>query len=165
MIAILKGLDEAMAEEIRIERELVSVGTRKRDALVALDMKGVEQATVRERTLLSALGPAAERRLHRTAEAARTLGLSEDGGAVTRIAQESSEPMRTQLLERAGELRRALQDLARVNGANKALTEQSLSHVKQFFRLLGGAGEEPVYTRRGLETSREIPKVMIDEVA
>ncbi len=161
----LGGLEEALAEEIRLEKELLATGIRKRDALVSVDMKGVEHATQRERNLRAALGPAAERRLRRTAEAARGMGLSEAEATVTRLAQRAGEPWRTRLLSHASTLRSTLKELSRVNGANKALTEQSLSQVKQFFHVLGGAGEEVTYTRRGLEARQEVPKVMIDEVA
>ncbi len=164
MIETLKALEEALAEEVRVERELAAAGVRKRDALVAVDMGAVAQATAREQALLAALAPAAERRLQRTAEAARALGLPEAEARVTRIAQASGEPLRTRLLARAEELRAGLRDLARINAVNKALTEQSLQQVRNFFHALGGTGDEVTYSRRGVETRPDAPKVMIDEV-
>lgn len=165
MLDSVKSLEGALAEEIRLERELLAAGTRKRDALVALDMKAVEQATAREQHLIAALGPAAERRLRRTSEATRQLGLADGEATVSHVAHRSGEPSRTRLLALVADLKTALREVTRVNGANKALTEQSLAHVKHFFRLLGGGGEELTYTRRGVGGHPETARVMIDEVA
>ena len=165
MSAPLAALEDALTEEIRLERELAAAGGRKRDALVALDAAGVDQATSREQNLLVALAAAAERRLRRTAEAARLFAVPEAEISVTRIAAAAGEPVRARLLALAGGLREALKEVFRVNVANRALTEQSLDHVKRFFRILGGAREPGVYSRRGFPQARpENPKVMFDEV-
>jgi hypothetical protein len=164
MIEVLKGLEGALAEEIRLQRELAGTGSRKRDALVRLDVVAVDQATSREQSLLGALGPAAERRLRRTLEVCRLLGIPEAEASVTRVADRVGEPWRAALLTHASDLRGALAEVARVNRSNRALTEQSLDYVKRFFRILGGGGDETNYTRRGLESRGDAPRLMIDEV-
>ncbi len=160
----LGGLEEALADEIRLERDLLAVSARKRDALVALDLGGVEEATSREQDLLVELGGAAERRMRRTADAARLLGLPEAEAGVTRVAGRAGEPVASRLLARAAEFRRTLDEVSRLNRTNRRLTEQSIAHVKEFFLALSGAGHEVTYTRRGLEARPEAPRIMIDQV-
>lgn len=164
MIEVLKALEESLVEEIRLERELLEVGTRKRDALVALDLREVEQATSREHNLLVALGGSAERRMRRTADAARLLGLAEAEASVTRVAQRSGEPWSGRLLAQAAELRSALRGVSRVNATNRQLAEQSIGHVQRFFLVLSGQTDEVTYTRLGTGRRPEIRKIMIDQV-
>jgi hypothetical protein len=165
MIEVLKGLEQALAEEIRLERELAATGARKREALVRLDLGAVDAATSREQSLLGAIGQAAERRLRRTAETARLLGIPEGEASVTRIAERAGGPWGAGLSSQAAELRRCLEEVARVNRSNRSLTEQSLDYVKRFFRILGGVKDEVAYTRRGLDARADAPKLMIDEIA
>jgi hypothetical protein len=164
VIEILRGLEESLEEELRLERELLEAGIMKRDGLVSLDLRGVDQASSLEQNILVALVPAGERRLRRTAAAARLLGLSDSESSVTRVAHRAGEPFRPRLLGQAQELREVLRQLARVNATNRALTLQSLAHVRRFFMILGGVEDQVAYTRRGRESRREIPKVMIDKV-
>ena len=164
MIEVLKALEEALSDESRLERELLEVGTRKRDGLVSLDLREVEQATSREHHLLVALGGTAERRLRRTADAARLLGLPEPEASVTRVAQRAGEPFCSRLLAQAEELRRTLKDVSRVNTTNRRLAEQSIGHVQNFFLVLSGQKDEVTYTRRGTGRRPEIRKIMIDQV-
>jgi len=164
MIEVLMALEESLAEEIRLERALLEVGTRKRDALVALDLREVEQATSQEHNLLVALGGSAERRMRRTADAARLLGLAEAEASVTRVAQRAGEPWCERLLAEAGDLKRTLRDVSRVNAANSQLARQSIGHVQRFFLVLSGQKDEITYTRRGTGQRPEIRKIMIDQV-
>jgi flagellar biosynthesis/type III secretory pathway chaperone len=164
MIEVLKALEEALSDEIRLDLELLEVGTRKRNALVALDLRGVEQATSQEHNLLVALGASAERRLRRTADAARLLGLSDAEASVTRVARRAGEPWCDRLLGQAADLRRTLRDVARVNSANRLLAEQSIGHVRRFFNALSGEKDEATYTRRGTGQKPELQKIMIDRV-
>ena len=164
MIEVLKGLQDALVEETRLERELAAVGARKRDALVALDLPVVDQSTTREQQLIGMVGVAAERRLRRTAETARLLGVADGEASVSRIAERAGEPWKTALSAEAERLRAARRDVQRIHSANRALTQQSLVSVKQFFRALGGGGEEATYTRRGMESRAGAPQVMIDRV-
>ena len=163
MIEVIKGLETALADEIRLEADLLAVGLRKREALVRLDVPAVEQANSREQALLGAIGHAAERRLRRTAETARLLGVPEAEASVTRVAERAGEPWQAALTAQALELRKTLGEVARVNRANRTLTEQSLEYVKRFFRILGGVKDDMVYSRRDIENRSDAPKLMIDE--
>ncbi|HLF93105.1 MAG TPA: flagellar protein FlgN [Planctomycetota bacterium] len=164
MIEVLKALEESLSEEIRLERTLLGVGTRKRDALVSLDLREVEQATSQEHNLLVALGGSAERRMRRTSDAARLLGLPDAEASVTRVAQRAGEPWSARLLAQAGELRDTLRSVSRVNAANSQLAQQSIGHVQRFFLVLSGQKDEVTYTRRGTGRRPEIRKIMIDQV-
>jgi hypothetical protein len=164
MIEVLRALEESLADELVLEGELLEAGIQMRDALVALDLRQVEQATSREQNVLVALGPAGERRLRWTSAAARLLGLVDQEASVTRVAQRAGEPYASRLLSQADRVRTTLREVARVNQTNRALTLQSLGHVKRFFLILGGVREQLTYTRRGQGSRPEIPKVMIDRV-
>jgi flagellar biosynthesis/type III secretory pathway chaperone len=164
MIEVLKVLEESLAGEVRLERELLETGARKRDALVSLDLREVEQATSREHNLLVALAGTAEHRMRRTADAARLLGLTEAEASVTRVAHRAGEPFCATLLSLAEELRRTLRDVSRVNTTNRRLAEQSIGHVRRFFQVLSGQEVEVTYTRRGMGQRPEIQKIMIDQV-
>jgi flagellar biosynthesis/type III secretory pathway chaperone len=164
MIEVLKFLEASLSEEIRLEGELLEAGTEKRDALVTLDIRGVEQATSREHNLLVALGAVAERRLRRTADAARLLGLSEAEASITRVAQRAGEPYCSRMLALGEDLRRTLRQVSRINLTNRRLAEQSIGHVKRFFQILSGQKDEVTYTRRGTGLRPTIQKIMIDRV-
>jgi len=164
MIEVLKALEDSLARELELERELFEVGERKRDGLIALDLKEVDQATSREQNILVALGPVGERRLRWTSAAARLLGLGDQEATVSRVAQRAGEPYASRLLRQASEVRGALRDVALVNRTNRALTLQSLGQVKRFFLLLSGAKDQLTYGRRGQGNRPEMPKVMIDRV-
>ena len=164
MIEVLRSLEESLSHEHELEKELLEVATLKRDGLVSLDMRQVELATSREQNVLVALGPAGERRLRWTSAAARLLGLADREATVTRVAQRAGEPYGSRLLFQADQVRKTLRVVARMNLTNRALTLQSLAHVKRFFLILGGVKEQLTYTRRGQGSRPEVPKVMIDRV-
>jgi flagellar biosynthesis/type III secretory pathway chaperone len=161
---VLKSLEDALADETRLERELLGAGSRKRDALVALDLRAVDQATSREQNLLVAVAGAAERRLRRTADAAKLLGIPEGEASVTRVARRAGEPWAARLSAAAEGLRQVLRELASVNRTNRALTEQSIARIRDFFAALSGSDREVVYTRRGLGSGLGAPRILIDEV-
>ncbi len=163
-IGSLDDLEAALAEEIRLERELAVAGLLRRDALVDLDAEAVEHAAAREQNLLAALAGAAERRLRRTSESARLLAVPGAETSLTRVAAEAAEPSRSRLRGLVAELREAFQDLGRVNDANRALTGQALDHVKHSFRILAVAREPGIYSPRGLQPRPEQSRLMFDEV-
>ena len=164
MIEVLRALEESLADEARLERELLEAGSQKRDALVSLDLREVEQATTREHHLLVALGGTAAKRFRRTSDAARLLGLGESEASVSRVAQRAGEPWCSRLLALGEELRRTLREVSRVNTTNRSLAEQSIGHVKHFFQVLSGQKDEITYTRRGTGLRPDIQKIMIDQV-
>lgn len=159
MNGALDGLGDALAEEIRLERELAAAAGRRREALVSLDAAAVERASSREAELLAALAGAADRRRRWTSDLARSLVLPAAESSLTRVAAAVGEPARTRLEALAAELREALRELARVNDATRALTGRTLDHVKRAFGLLGGAREPGLYSRRGLQ-----PRAMGDAI-
>ena len=57
-----------------------------------------------------------------------------------RGAHAAAEALRASLTVQAEELRLALREVARVNAANRLLTERSLVRARRFFRMLRGAG-------------------------
>ena len=167
LIELAKVLVSTLQEEISYQKKLLSLGMAKREGLVKVDIKKVEDSTLNEEGLLLSLGNVAEKRIRLITEIADMLALNQDNVSVNNIAAYVGEPYKSQLLSISSELKSVIKEVSRVNKQNKLLSEQSLFHIKEFFRILSGEEESDMaYTRRGVEKkSAPLHRVIIDQVA
>jgi len=139
-------LISALGNEARLYGELLVLLAQKRDALVALKTADVDRIVAQEEALLSSLGEADAMRRRAAAEAGRAAGLA-PGATLLQIA--GHEPGLAPLRDR---LRKLMIEVARANDLNRALTEQSLEHVRDTLLVLTGVEPDAAaYTRRGAE--------------
>ncbi len=155
-----------LGEELGTVRDLISVGTEKRDALVAIDLPRVEATNRREEELVRALGEASLRRAGKIKAIARLHRVTDPEPRLEAIVGFAGEPRASQVAVLRADLRRGLEDLRRLNGLNQALTRQSLTHAQEFLRLLArGGGSASTYTRRGVDDRPVRASLVIDRTA
>ncbi|MHC4605504.1 MAG: flagellar protein FlgN [Planctomycetota bacterium] len=156
---------ECLEDEIRLQQGLHDLGARKRDELVRLDTEAMEKTSGEEQTVLVALGETAARRLKACQELARGVGIPDREATVRGLAAHLPLEQRTRMFALAQDLRGVMIRVARITKANRALTEQSLRYVHDFFGILTGASSgENTYGRTG--PRRDPPgRLMIDHVA
>ena len=164
--ALVTELLTLLGEEAGLYQDLIAAGRAKRDALVAVDLAQVETATQREEDLLRTVGRTALRRGETLREIGAVLRLGSGEPKLEEVLPRVGEPRAAQIAGLRADIRRALEELKRLNGLNQALTRQSLAHVQDFLRLLTrGGGPGPLYTRRGLEERPVRSHLVIDRTA
>ncbi len=155
-----------LGEELGTVRDLLTVGTEKRDALVAIDLPRVEATNRKEEELVRALGQASLRRAEKVKAVAKVHRVTEPEPRLEAIVAFAGEPRATQIAVLRADLRRGLEELRRLNGLNQTLTRQSLAHAQDFLRLLArGGGSASTYTRRGVDDRPVRASLVIDRTA
>lgn len=158
-------LIELLEDERRLQEGLHDLGTRKRDALVRLDVPAVEKTTREEQSVLVAVGETTARRLKLCQEMARKFGLSDAHATVRDLASRLPSAERARVFASSQELKRVLTRVGRVNRSNRLLTEQALRSVQDFFQIVtGAAGGDSTYGRTG-QGSAPPGRWMFDRVA
>lgn len=143
----MNSLLNALKEEASLYDALIGVCREKRDALVALRHADLDALVAREEALLMRISDADRARRRAASDVAATLGLAPAAG-LRDIARAGKSGELMGLRDRLAGL---LASLARANDLNRALAEQSLGHVQEFFRALTGAQADGRYSRRGKE--------------
>ena len=151
----LGQLQSVLEELVRLHERLVPVLEEKREALKKMNRTDLAYILVHEEAIAASIAVVDGRRSDIVRSICGFLGLDVKkgpiklGDLIPKIAQEAIARELTSLRARLKEL---LDSVRRLSETIRALTEQSLSHVRFFLRILTGAEDNsPTYDRRARE--------------
>lgn len=155
-----------LGEHRTLLADLLDTGQAKQRALVRFDGAEVASLTQREEALLERAEGFERRRRELAGRTAAALAEPAERLNVERIAARADAESGGALRAIRASLHEQGRALQRVNRLNRALTEQSLSHVQGFFRIFAGQeGADETYSRGGLERKPVGSTGVIDRVA
>lgn len=149
--SLLARLQGTLEELIGLHERFLPVLEEKRDALQRMDRVRLADILVHEENLVGQIAMVEAVRTDTVAALAGPLGLAgpfQLGDLIARLPETYEGTYTRTLAALRQTLRDLLQKVRRVTEVVKALTEQSLGHVRYFLRVLTGAEENrPTYDR------------------
>jgi flagellar biosynthesis/type III secretory pathway chaperone len=162
----LQRLEDAIATETAVFEELKRTGDTKKRAMVALDLPGLNEATQAETRLLERIELSETVRRETTKALCGMLMVETGDNEIGRICQKIGEPHRSRLASLRDTLKRTLREVLRSNRVSHDLAEQSLQHRNALLMVLVGAAEPTVYSRKGVDPSKNAPmRNFVNQVA
>ncbi|MBI4617475.1 MAG: flagellar protein FlgN [Planctomycetes bacterium] len=144
-------LQATLEELVRLHERLLPVMEEKREALTKMDRARLAEILVREESLASSIAVVDGARADLVRALAGPLGLpAAPPVRLGALLEKIEDPVWLKTLSALRErLEHVLGRVRRVAETNKALTEQTLGHIRYFLRVLAGLeGVHPTYDRR-----------------
>lgn len=146
-----RKLQTTLEELVRLHERLLPVLEEKREALTKMDRARLAEILVREESLASSISVVDGARADLVRALAGQHGLPATSPVrLGALLERVEEPIWSKALSSLRErLEQLLGRVRRVAETNKALTEQTLGHIRYFLRVLAGLeGVHPTYDRR-----------------
>lgn len=156
-------LIEGLHGHLRKHRELVDLLERKKDALVAIDLEGVETIETTEREVVTAIGELEAERIERTAEIGRLIGHPRPAALRLReIVPYVESDQADELIELRDALRAVADRLERLNALARTLASHSMDHIHIFLAMVSGVDPTAKdYSPKGTAATG-IPRPLLD---
>ncbi|ADG07616.1 flagellar protein FlgN [Kyrpidia tusciae] len=141
----VQHLVQTVEDLLKEYQGLVEDGQRQREALVAGDMEALDRIVRGMDERMKRIAAHERRRLAIGEALAEEWGIRPDELRLSTVAERVGPATRRRMEEIAGEFDRVLTELERVNDQNRALTEQSLTYVRQMIDVITAAQDTGVY--------------------
>ena len=157
MASLMEELIDVLEKEEEQYIGLIELGTQKREAIIAADIKTLEQITAKEGDVASALQNIAKRRTRVLTDMATVLGKEPSDITITKlIGYLATQPKEQQQLSEMKErLLTTGNTMSRINEQNEVLLKQALEMVEFDLTLLKSMRQAPEtanYNRRAYNT-------------
>ncbi len=145
LIQALKELSDAYAA-------LLSISGRKRAALVAVDLKGLEPIVEEEKQQLERIRVAEKRRQDALLALSREIPTSHAATTMAEVEAACPGELRTSLRQVHVRLNKAVNDAQEASEANEFLIRHALGAVEYHLNRLSNSSIDPTYGQKGNES-------------
>lgn len=145
-----KDLIDVLGKIYLTYQDMMALGGKKKSALVAVDMKGLEKILEEEKTLAHRVQELEKKRkgiLRQLMESNR--GIRPDSKLVEMYAFAPSRPIENRLKDLHKKLDTCIQKVQEQNNDNMVLTQGALQAVSFHLNRISGAAVEPTYGNGG----------------
>jgi flagellar biosynthesis/type III secretory pathway chaperone len=131
------------------QQQLLALSIARRDAMRTFDIARLEQLTLQEKTLTEAL-VAIDRRRQQLITQLRTALPRNVDPTVTEISRRVADPLKTQLLASAAELKQVVEQLERNTRINATVSEAVVKGLARVLKVVTGLAQHAgLYMRNG----------------
>jgi hypothetical protein len=163
---LLDAVSHLTTELVAAQDALIEAADAKQQALVSIDMQGLQNVIAREDGLLQIFVTIQTKRIQTLQEIGGILKLDESRMNLENLAILVPEPWASKFVELRAMVVERIELLERLTRLNRVLTEQSMDHINTFFKTIAEAVHpSSTYTHPARKQPDRTGTIMIDHVA
>ncbi|CUH94439.1 hypothetical protein P22_0505 [Propionispora sp. 2/2-37] len=158
-------LTALLAEILEVYRTILTLSQRKKDTLIAGQVKELEEITRQEETLILQVGRLEKERQQVMAEIRQVNGLQDEELTLVQVKDLVDASTAGRLETGSEELRSVLRDLKSMNELNTKLLQRAIAFVDFNINVLAQHSVGPVYAAQGQNGTSVQERTLVDRKA
>ncbi|SHI96483.1 flagellar protein FlgN [Propionispora hippei] len=165
MEELCNKLTVLLTDMLQVYTNILALGKRKKDALVAGKVNELETITKEEEQLILQAGKLEKTRTGITQDILAKSGLQTDKLTLTEIKDLAGSDIAEQLSRLGDELGAALQEIKATNELNTKLIQRAMAYVDYNINILTQHSTGPVYAAQGQAGKSVQSRMLVDQKA